>query len=126
MEPILLSLERLTFYDAFFANIIFLLTGEIKNEDNFFLGGGEGAGGRGQGQARYIMGDVEVTNGPTTDSYLQLWKGKTTEKNISALLTYYLCSWLSQENWPFSTMSLSLDLFPKKSARSVARIHSFM
>ena len=125
MEPILLSLERLTFYDAFFANITFLLTGEIKNEDNFF-GGGEGAGGRGQGQARYIMGDVEVTNGPTTDSYLQLWKGKTTEKNISALLTYYLCSWLSQENWPFSTMSLSLDLFPKKSARSVARIHSFM
>ena len=71
MEPILLSLERLTFYDAFFANIIFLLTGEIKNEDNFF-GGREGAGGRGQGQARYIMGDVEVTNGPTTDSYLQL------------------------------------------------------
>ena len=71
MEPILLSLERLTFYDAFFANITFLLTGEIKNEDNFFLGG-EGAGGRGQGQARYIMGDVEVTNGPTTDSYLQL------------------------------------------------------
>ena len=68
MEPILLSLERLTFYDAFFANIIFLLTGEIKNEDNFFLGGG----GRGQGQARYIMGDVEVTNAPTTDSYLQL------------------------------------------------------
>ena len=73
MEPILLSLERLTFYDAFFANITFLLTGEIKNEDNFFFGGGgEGAGGRGQGQARYIMGDVEVTNGPTTDSYLQL------------------------------------------------------
>ena len=71
MEPILLSLERLTFYDAFFANITFLLTGEIKNEDNFFWGG-EGAGGRGQGQARYIMGDVEVTNGPTTDSYLQL------------------------------------------------------
>ena len=68
MEPILLSLERLTFYDAFFANITFLLTGEIKNEDNFFFGGG----GRGQGQARYIMGDVEVTNAPTTDSYLQL------------------------------------------------------
>lgn len=67
MEPILLSLERLTFYDAFFANITFLLTGEIKNEDIFF-----GGGGRGQGQARYIMGDVEVTNGPTTDSYLQL------------------------------------------------------
>ena len=42
MEPILLSLERLTFYDAFFSNITFLLTGEIKNEDNFF-GGGEGA-----------------------------------------------------------------------------------
>lgn len=42
MEPILLSLERLTFYDAFFANIIFLLTGEIKNEDNFFGGGGGG------------------------------------------------------------------------------------
>ena len=74
MEPILLSLERLTFYDAFFANIIFLLTGEIKNEDNFFFlgGGGGGGGGGGQGQARYIMGDVEVTNGPTTDSYLQL------------------------------------------------------
>lgn len=71
MEPILLSLERLTFFDAFFANIIFLLTGEIKNEDNFFLGGG-GQGGRGQGQARCIMGDVEVTNGATTDSYLQL------------------------------------------------------
>ena len=71
MEPILLSLERFTFYDAFSANMIFLLTGEIKNED-IFLGGGEGAGGRGQGQARYIMGDVEVTNGPTTDSYLQL------------------------------------------------------
>ena len=44
MEPILLSLERLTFYDAFFANITFLLTGEIKNEDIFFWGGGgEGA-----------------------------------------------------------------------------------
>lgn len=70
MEPILLSLERLTFYDAFFVNMIFLLTGELKNEDNFFLWGG--GGGRGQGQARYIMGDVEVTNGPTTDSYLQL------------------------------------------------------
>ena len=122
MEPILLSLERLTFYDAFFVNMIFLLTGEIKNEDIFFGGGGGG----GQGQARYIMGDVELTNGPTTDSYLQLWKGKTTEKNNCALLTYYLCSWLSQENWPFSTMSLSFDLFPKKSARSVARIHSFM
>ena len=71
MEPILLSLERLTFYDAFFVNMIFLLTGEIKNEDIFFFFGGGGAG-RGQGQARYIMGDVEVTNGPTTDSYLQL------------------------------------------------------
>ena len=47
MEPILLSLERLTFYDAFFANIIFLLTGEIKNEDNFFWGGGGGGGGEG-------------------------------------------------------------------------------
>ena len=70
MEPLLLSLERLTFFDAFFANIIFLLTGEIKNEDNFFGGGGQG--GRGQGQARCIMGDVELTNGPTTDSYLQL------------------------------------------------------
>ena len=47
MEPILLSLERLTFYDAFFANIIFLLTGEIKNEDFFFFGGGgEGARAR--------------------------------------------------------------------------------
>lgn len=44
METILLSLERLTFYDAFFANMIFLLTGEIKNEDIFFFGGGEGAG----------------------------------------------------------------------------------
>ena len=43
MEPILLSLERLTFYDAFFVNMIFLLTGEIKNEDIFFGGGGEGA-----------------------------------------------------------------------------------
>ena len=43
MEPILLSLERLTFYDAFFVNMIFLLTGEIKNEDIFFFGGG-GAG----------------------------------------------------------------------------------
>ena len=71
MEPLLLSLERLTFFDAFFANIIFLLTGEIKNEDNFFFGGG-GQGGGGQGQARCIMGDVELTNGPTTDSYLQL------------------------------------------------------
>ena len=51
MEPILLSLERLTFYDAFFANIIFLLTGEIKNEDNFFLGGGgRGRGGGGKGK----------------------------------------------------------------------------
>lgn len=68
MEPILLSLERLTFYDAFFANITFLLTGEIKNEDNFFFGGGRGRG-RGQGQARCIMRDVELTNGPTTDSY---------------------------------------------------------
>ena len=46
MEPILLSLERLTFYDAFFANITFLLTGEIKNEDNFFLGGGGGGKGK--------------------------------------------------------------------------------
>ena len=44
MEPILLSLERLTFYDAFSANMIFLLTGEIKNED-LFLGGGGGGGG---------------------------------------------------------------------------------
>lgn len=70
MEPILLSLKRLTFYDAFFANIIFLLTGDIKNEDNYFLEGG--GGGRGQGQARCIMRDAEVTNGPTTDSYLQL------------------------------------------------------
>ena len=68
MEPLLLLL---TFFDAFFANIIFLLTGEIKNEDNFFFEGG-GQGGRGQGQARCIMGDVELTNGPTTDSYLQL------------------------------------------------------
>ena len=46
MEPILLSLERLTFYDAFFVNMIFLLTGEIKNEDIFFLGGGGGEGAR--------------------------------------------------------------------------------
>ena len=46
MEPILLSLERLTFYDAFFANITFLLTGEIKNEDNFFFFGGGGEGAR--------------------------------------------------------------------------------
>ena len=68
MEPILLSIERFTFYDAFSANMIFLLTGEIKNED-LFLGGG-GAGG--QGQARCIMRDVELANGPTTDSYLQL------------------------------------------------------
>ena len=45
MEPILLSLERLTFYDAFFVNMIFLLTGEIKNEDIFFLGGGGGGEG---------------------------------------------------------------------------------
>ena len=43
MEPILLSIERFTFYDAFSANMIFLLTGEIKNEDLFFGGGGEGA-----------------------------------------------------------------------------------
>ena len=51
MEPILLSLERLTFYDAFFANITFLLTGEIKNEDNFFFwGGGRGRGGGGKGK----------------------------------------------------------------------------
>ena len=71
MEPILLSLERFTFYDAFSANMIFLLTGEIKNEDIFFFGGG-GRGGWGQGQARGIMGDVELTNGSTTDSYLQL------------------------------------------------------
>ena len=47
METILLSLERLTFYDAFFANIIFLLTGEIKNEDNFLGGWGGGGGGEG-------------------------------------------------------------------------------
>ena len=46
MEPILLSLKRLTFYDAFFANIIFLLTGDIKNEDNYFLEGGGGGGAR--------------------------------------------------------------------------------
>ena len=46
-EPLLLSLERLTFFDAFFANIIFLLTGEIKNEDNFFFFWGGGAGGEG-------------------------------------------------------------------------------
>ena len=52
MEPLLLSLERLTFFDAFFANIIFLLTGEIKNEDNFFFfwGGGGGPGGGGKGK----------------------------------------------------------------------------
>ena len=50
MEPLLLSLERLTFFDAFFANIIFLLTGEIKNEDNFFLGGGGAGGGGGKGK----------------------------------------------------------------------------
>ena len=72
MEPILLSLERLTFYDSFSANMIFLLTGEIKNEDIFFFWGGGGERGRGQGQARCIMRDVELTNGPTTDSYLQL------------------------------------------------------
>lgn len=48
MEPILLSLKRLTFYDAFFANIIFLLTGDIKNEDNYFLEGGGGGGGKGK------------------------------------------------------------------------------
>lgn len=70
MEPILLSLERFTFYDAFSANMIFLLTGEIKNEDIFLRGG------RGQGQARCIMRDVELANGLTTDSYLQLWKGE--------------------------------------------------
>ena len=46
MEPILLSLERFTFYDAFSANMIFLLTGEIKNEDIFFGGGGAGEGAR--------------------------------------------------------------------------------
>ena len=72
MEPILLSLERFTFYDAFSANMIFLLTGEIKNEDIFFFGGGGRGRGRGQGQARCIMRDVELANGPTTDSYLQL------------------------------------------------------
>lgn len=49
MEPILLSLERLTFYDAFFVNMIFLLTGEIKNED-IFWGGGRGRGGGGKGK----------------------------------------------------------------------------
>ena len=49
--------------------MIFLLTGEIKNEDIFFFGGGGGVRGRGQGQARCIMRDVELTNGPTTDSY---------------------------------------------------------
>lgn len=38
----------------------------------------------------------------------------------------YLCSWLSQVNCPFSTISFSLDLLPKNNARSVARIHSFM
>ena len=48
MEPILLSLERFTFYDAFSANMIFLLTGEIKNEDIFFGGGGGGGGGKGK------------------------------------------------------------------------------
>ena len=70
MESHLIVLERLTFYNAFFPKIIFLLTGEIKNEDNFFFfGRGEG---RGQGQTRRIMRDVEVTNGPTTDSFLQL------------------------------------------------------
>ena len=53
------------------SNMIFLLTGEIKNEDIFFLGGG-GVRGRGQGQARCIMRDVELANGPTTDSYLPL------------------------------------------------------
>ena len=46
MEPILLSLERFTFYDAFSANMIFLLTGEIKNEDLFFWGGGGGGKGK--------------------------------------------------------------------------------
>ena len=50
MEPLLLSLERLTFFDAFFANITFLLTGEIKNEDKFFFGGGGGRGGGGKGK----------------------------------------------------------------------------
>ena len=50
MEPILLSLERLTFYDAFFVNMIFLLTGEIKNEDIFFLGGGGRGRGGGKGK----------------------------------------------------------------------------
>ena len=48
MEPILLSLERLTFYDSFSANMIFLLTGEIKNGDIFFWGGGGGGGGKGK------------------------------------------------------------------------------
>ena len=56
-EPLLLSLERLTFFDAFFANIIFLLTGEIKNEDNFFFfwGGGE-AGGEGARASKVYYG----------------------------------------------------------------------
>ena len=72
MESHLIVLERLTFYNAFFPKIIFLHTGEIKNEDNFFFFGGGGGRGQGQGQTRRIMRDVEVTNGPTTDSFLQL------------------------------------------------------
>ena len=56
MEPLLLSLERLTFFDAFFANIIFLLTGEIKNEDNFFFWGGGGAGGEGARASKVYYG----------------------------------------------------------------------
>ena len=78
MELLLLSLGRLAFYNELFAKIIFLLTREIKNEDNYLRGRGQGhnlgggGGGRGQRQTRCIMRDVEMTNGPTTDSYLQL------------------------------------------------------
>ena len=50
MEPHLIVLERLTFYNAFFPKIIFLLTGEIKNEDNFFFWEGGGGGGEGKGK----------------------------------------------------------------------------
>ena len=48
----------------------------------YFFGGGGGGGARGQGQTMRIMRDVEVTNGPTTDSYCNYEKKRRQRRII--------------------------------------------
>ena len=55
MEPLLLSLERLTFFDAFFANIIFYSPEKLRTKITFFWGGG-GAGGEGARASKVYYG----------------------------------------------------------------------